>query len=719
LNGLSVTNGYDRFLRRTNLTARASTVLSRTAYGYDAASRLATVNDGNNDFVGYSYLANSPLVSQIGFTNGTTRRMTTTKQYDYLNRLTQISSAPSGTGVPPVSFNYNYNAANQRTKNTLVDGSYWIYNYDALGQVTGGNKYFYDGTPVPGQQFGYQFDDIGNRQQTQSGGDALGAGLRLANYTVNNLNQITARDYPGTNDILGAALATNAVTVNGQTAWRKGEYFWATVKSNNTASAQWEGIKVASGGVTNSGNMYVPKTPEQFSYDADGNLTNDGRWTYVWDAENRLVTMTVKTNVGPQYLLTFAYDAKSRRIQKTVTTNGISISTNRFLYDGWNLIAEVGTSGALVRSYVWGNDLSGSLQGAGGVGGLLEVSYYGSSTTNCFPAFDGNGNVMALVNAADGTSVANYAYGPFGELMQKTGLMANNNPFRFSTKYQDDESDLLYYGYRFYKPSTGTWLSKDPIGEKGGKNIYGFLGNAGINKIDAFGLTGINDPPPTATPPKTTSCGKCGPDVTDAVAATLAEVEQEFLDDSNFTSTSDPDDARYSACTGLFDKTRNANSSWEISPLGSNGGSRKAPSHLPPGISPSDFANGGSCGGTVTYQGRCVWSGALNYIIFGKMCKLCNDKFSNRPFETGTLWGTINWSETDMNAAITYHKLSSSGGLLGNPEAQAAYDFAGAGYSGSGYVFPNVDCDTKGVKKWPKGPMPWKWGGVHSHGSNE
>ena len=275
------------------------------------------MNDGNNNSATYSYVANSPLVSQIAFKQSTSTRMTTTKQYDLLNRLTQISSAPSGTGVPPVVFNYTYNAANQRTKNVLADGSYWIYQYDLLGQVTGGVKYFYDGTVVPGQTFGYQFDDIGNRKQTTAGGDSTGGNQRFANYSVNSLNQITARDYPGTNDVIGAALATNSVAVNGQAAWRKGEYFWSTVKSNNLVGAQWEGVSVASGGSTTSGSLYVPKTPEQFSYDADGNLTNDGRWAYTWDAENRLTQMTVNTNVGPQYQIGFAYDAKSRRIQKT------------------------------------------------------------------------------------------------------------------------------------------------------------------------------------------------------------------------------------------------------------------------------------------------------------------------------------------------------------------------------------------------------------------
>ena len=95
-------------------------------------------------------------------------------------------------------------------------------NYDSLGQVIGGHKYFYDGTPVPWQQFDYSFDTIGNRAQTKAGGDQAGANQRIANYSVNNLNQITSRDFPGTNDVVGVALAINSVTVNGQTAWRKG-----------------------------------------------------------------------------------------------------------------------------------------------------------------------------------------------------------------------------------------------------------------------------------------------------------------------------------------------------------------------------------------------------------------------------------------------------------------------------------------------------------------
>ena len=77
--------------------------------------------------------------------------------------------------------------------------------------------------------------------------------------------------------------------------------------------------------------------------------------------------------------------------------------------------------------------------------------------------------------------------GPFGELIRATGPMAKLNPFRFSTKYQDDESDLVYYGYRYYNPSTGRWLSRDPQGERGGLNLYDFVRNSPLTRYDILG----------------------------------------------------------------------------------------------------------------------------------------------------------------------------------------------------------------------------------------
>jgi RHS repeat-associated protein len=73
--------------------------------------------------------------------------------------------------------------------------------------------------------------------------------------------------------------------------------------------------------------------------------------------------------------------------------------------------------------------------------------------------------VAALIKASDLATSARFEYGPFGEVIRATGPMAKNNPFRSSTKYQDDETDLLYYGYRYYNASMGRWLSRDPLGE--------------------------------------------------------------------------------------------------------------------------------------------------------------------------------------------------------------------------------------------------------------
>ena len=489
LAGLAVTNAYDAYLRRTAvaLDTQPSTLVN---YAYDSAGRLNTVTNGNYNAV-YAYLANSPLVSQITFRSNSTARMTTTKSYDFLNRLSSISSVPSASSA--VSFSYSYNSANQRTRSTLADGCYWLYDYDSLGQVRSGKKYWSDQSPVAGQQFEYAHDDIGNRTQTKAGGDQNGWNMRTASYGANSLNQYTNRDVPGGVDVIGTALATNAVTVNGQTAYRKGEYFRKEVTVANSSAALWTNMITAAAGETSiTGAVLVAQTPESFTYDADGNLTQDGSWTYAWDGENRLTNMTSLSSAptASKYKLDFLYDFQGRRVQKLVSTNNGSayfpLSTNRFVYDDWNLLAVVNPTSSLLKSFIWGLDLSGTGQGAGGVGGLLAVS--DAAQGSHFFGFDGNGNVAITVAAAYGTNTANYQYGPFGEFLRRTGPLAKDNLFRFSTKCYDDESDLVYYGFRYYTPAIGRWLNNDPLGSKGGLNLKAFGHNDAVRESDAFGL---------------------------------------------------------------------------------------------------------------------------------------------------------------------------------------------------------------------------------------
>ena len=96
---------------------------------------------------------------------------------------------------------------------------------------------------------------------------------------------------------------------------------------------------------------------------------------------------------------------------------------------------------------------------------------------------------------------ARYEYGPFGEMIRMTGPMAKLNPFRFSTKYHDDETDLLYYGHRYYSPSMGRWLSRDPIEERGGRNLYGFVGNNSVCAFDILGKISNEDDLDRYVPP--------------------------------------------------------------------------------------------------------------------------------------------------------------------------------------------------------------------------
>jgi RHS repeat-associated protein len=498
--GVVVSNRYDQYLRRTNISVLVGgNLVASTGYHYDSAGRLWQVTDGTNTAT-YSYVANSPLVSQILFTSNGVTRMTTTKSYDFLNRLLGITNQPAVDTL--ASFTYGLNSANQRTSITNADGSRWLFGYDALGQVTSGKRYWSDGSAVLGQQFEYAFDDIGNRKTATSGGDAFGRNKRVQVYSANLLNQYTSRTVPGWLEIHGTATNTATVTVNNGPTTRQGDYYRAELAVPNDTAAMWQSISnvaVLPNGstdyVTNAtGNLFVPKTPELFTFDFDGNLTSDGRWTNTWDAENRLLTMTSHASgpSGSRVSLTFAYDHQSRRISKVVSnwtgSAWMKVKHERFIYDGWNLIAILDSQSSLLSRFAWGSDLSGSLQSAGGVGGLLFLA---TSGTTAFAGSDGNGNVATLVSATTGTSVAQYEYDPFGRVLRATGPMALTNPFRFSTKWQDDETGLNYYGYRYYDAQTGRWWGRDPIEEQGGRNVYAFVENELPNLVDIVGLAGL------------------------------------------------------------------------------------------------------------------------------------------------------------------------------------------------------------------------------------
>ncbi len=155
----------------------------------------------------------------------------------------------------------------------------------------------------------------------------------------------------------------------------------------------------------------------------------------------------------------------------------------RFVYNGWNLVAILNGSDVLQKHYTWGLDISGSEQGAGGVGGLLAVY---DTSSSYFAYYDGNGNVTAYTDGAS-SAVASYFYSPFGAMTEKSGLKKDDFNFKFSTKFFDNLSNLYYYGFRYYSPRFARWINRDPIGEQGGINLYGMVGNDAVNKWDYLG----------------------------------------------------------------------------------------------------------------------------------------------------------------------------------------------------------------------------------------
>ena len=113
----------------------------------------------------------------------------------------------------------------------------------------------------------------------------------------------------------------------------------------------------------------------------------------------------------------------------------------------------------------------------------------GDVSTNLLYCYDADGNVVQLVDASDGSLKAHYEYGPYGGIIRQSGIESTNNLLRFSTKYLDDETDLYYYGLRYYSPGLGRWPSRDPIGERG-EGSYRYVLNDPLNRFDYLGLWG-------------------------------------------------------------------------------------------------------------------------------------------------------------------------------------------------------------------------------------
>ncbi len=136
------------------------------------------------------------------------------------------------------------------------------------------------------------------------------------------------------------------------------------------------------------------------------------------------------------------------------------------------------------------NVVRANLTRVGNIGGLLARQTYtsaGALDKTAFYSYDGSGNVAQITDAAQNVQSA-YLYDAFGQSQLVQENAGYSQPYRYSTKWLHAQSGLYDYGFRFYNAGLGRWINRDPIGESGGNNLYGMVGNSPINAVDERGL---------------------------------------------------------------------------------------------------------------------------------------------------------------------------------------------------------------------------------------
>jgi RHS repeat-associated protein len=213
-------------------------------------------------------------------------------------------------------------------------------------------------------------------------------------------------------------------------------------------------------------------------FDADGNQTliktSTGIWHVTYNAENRPVCFSNDTAV-----IEMAYDHMGRRFEYKETASGAVARHERYLYRGYLQVAALdlldGTN--VLHAIVWDPTEPVATR---------PLALQTQSGWFAY-GFDQVKNVTELFDASGGIAAA-YDYAPFGAVTESSGPATAINPLTFSSEIDDAILGLIHYTFRPLNTLDGGWLNRDPIGERGGVNEYGFVENNPNNKTDYLGL---------------------------------------------------------------------------------------------------------------------------------------------------------------------------------------------------------------------------------------
>lgn len=448
------------------LTSRIDGNARTTNYFYDAADRLIsrTYQDGRNDTFTYDPAGNLLTASNANISYTLTR--------DANNRLTGVTDN-YGRAIT-----YVLDANGNRTKMTAPDGRITTYTYDAKNNLTK--------LTDNGKIYSLTYDTLDRRTKlTNPNGtnsiytyDADGRITALSTKTskskvINSIshgydktaNRTTNIEPAGTTNYSYDAVYRLIKTALGTTTK---EQFTYDVTGNRTT-----GPTVATAYIIDQGNQLKSKTGATYTYDNNGNQitkTESGTtYTYTYDGENRLENV-VRTSGTTTTTTTFKYDPFGNRIEKTV--NGV---TTKYLYDGANILYEYDGSNVITARYTHNLTIDDPL----GLekGGKLYA--YHKDTLGSIRAI--TDSTQAIINT--------YSYDSFGNMTQ-TGTLSQ--PYAYAGRELDKETGLYYYRARYYDPSIGRFIQRDPISFAGGDvNLYGYVQNNPINWIDPDGNIAI------------------------------------------------------------------------------------------------------------------------------------------------------------------------------------------------------------------------------------
>ncbi len=234
-------------------------------------------------------------------------------------------------------------------------------------------------------------------------------------------------------------------------------------------------VTAVSGGGTPSNNPYAVTissvSAQSLTYDDNGNMTGDGTNTYAWDAENRLLQITYP---GSGNNSQFSYDPFGRCVKIVETVASSVTSTKQFLWCGAQRCEE--------------RDGSGSLGNGKQFFPLGQVNFASGTPTNYFYTQDHIGSTREMTKNVSGTTTieAQYGYDPYGIATKLQG--SQDADFQYAGYYMHAPSGLNLPVFRAYSSILGRFINRDPIGENGGVNLYGYLGNNPLNRRDRLGL---------------------------------------------------------------------------------------------------------------------------------------------------------------------------------------------------------------------------------------